>query len=201
MLDQSPRKIKEYSEVDDFEHWQLRTPLTNYKLAGVDYGLDNGAFTRFNEKAWVRLVKQAKDHKPVFVCLPDIVGSARRTLELFPHFLKITSGLPRALVLQDGIGDFSIPWNDIEAVFIGGTDDFKISSEAFAAAKTARCLNKWVHVGRVNTEKRVNEWWGVADSIDGSGISRYDHMRKRVVTTIKNNLNDEIPDWLRQEST
>jgi hypothetical protein len=32
------------------------------------------------------------------------------------------------------------------------------------------------HVGRVNTAKRVRNWVGLADSIDGSGISRYDHM-------------------------
>lgn len=197
MLDQSPAKIKEYSEIDDFEHWQLRTPLTNYRLSNRPYGLDNGAFTQFKEKAWVRLVKQAELNKPVFVCLPDIVGSARRTLELFPYFSRITNSLPRALVLQDGIGDFNIPWGEIEAVFIGGTDDFKISNEAFAAAKTAKCLNKWVHVGRVNTEKRVNDWWGIADSIDGSGISRYDHMRKRVVNVIKNNMAGDLPEQLR----
>jgi len=66
----------------------------------------------------------------VFVALPDIVGDARRTLELFQHFTYFTTGLPNALVLQDGIGDFPIPWGEVEAVFVGGSDQFKISQEA-----------------------------------------------------------------------
>jgi hypothetical protein len=70
-------------------------------------------------------------------------------------------------------------------VFIGGSDDFKVSREAFAAASTAKVLGKLVHVGRVNTVKRLRNWIGVADSIDGSGISRYDHMLEDVLSFIR----------------
>ena len=45
-------------------------------------------------------------------------------------------------------------------------------------------LGKWVHVGRVNTAARVRNWLGLADSIDGSGISRFDHMLEAVMTAI-----------------
>ena len=185
MLDCSPKKIKEYSERYNYEFWQLRTPLTGYQLSGAPYGLDNGCFKEFKKKKWLSLVDQAYENRPVFVCLPDIVGDARRTLDLFDAFKHDTIALPRALVLQDGIGNFKIPFDDIDAVFVGGSDNFKISSEAINACKAAKMLDKWVHVGRVNTASRVRNWIGLADSIDGSGISRYDHMLEDVLMAIR----------------
>ena len=125
----------------------------------------------------------------MFVCLPDIVGDARRTLDLFNVFKPLTAGLPRALVLQDGIGKFEIPWNDIDAVFVGGSDEFKISNECINACKVAKMLGKWVHVGRVNTALRVKNWLELGDSLDGSGISKYDHMLEDVLKMITGTIN------------
>lgn len=184
MLDCSPEKIRTYTERYNYEFWQLRTPLTQYAWAGVPYGLDNGCFSVFHKTRWRRMLEQARENLPVFVCLPDIVGDARRTLDLFDAFLEETEGLPRALVLQDGIGCHPIPLRYIDAVFIGGSDQFKISSEAFNAAKAAKMTGKWVHVGRVNTAKRVCQWIDFADSIDGSGISRFDHMLEDVLCAV-----------------
>ena len=194
LLDQSPKIITEKSEKFECELWQLRTPLTAYALSGLPYGLDNGCYTAFNEKVWKRLLSDAHECEPLFVCLPDVVGNARRTLELFDHFIDATRGLPRALVIQDGIGQLDIPWYDIEAIFIGGSDAFKISREAIDVAITAKRMNKWVHVGRVNTSGRVWNWLGVADSIDGSGISRYDHMLEDVIMEIKGESRQQIMD-------
>lgn len=184
LLDQSPKIIEEKSQRFNYDLWQLRTPLTAYALSGCPYGLDNGCFSEFQELAWFRMLEEAREYQPLFVCLPDIVGDARRTLELFDQFTQATKGLPRALVLQDGIGAFNIPWDEIDAVFIGGSDSFKISDEAINAAKAAKILNKWVHVGRVNTALRVQNWMGLGDSLDGSGISRYDHMLEDVINAI-----------------
>jgi hypothetical protein len=168
----------------------LRTPLTAYALSGKVYGLDNGCFSKFNKKTWLRLVAEAKENEyPKFVCSPDIVGDARRTLELFDQFYDVIKPLPVALVLQDGIGDFAIDWNRVDAVFVGGSDAFKVSDEARNACKAAKMLDKWVHVGRVNTAQRVSQWIGLADSIDGSGISKYDHMLEAVL----NELTGEKP--------
>ena len=188
MLDCSPDKINSYTDKYDYDFWQLRTPLTGYKLSGKPYGLDNGCFSRFPEKKWRKLLTEAEESTPVFVCLPDIVGDARRTLDLFNVFKPLTSGLPRALVLQDGIGDFEIPWNDIDAVFVGGTDAFKISNECINACRVAKMLNKWVHVGRVNTSSRVKNWLELGDSLDGSGISKYDHMLEDVLKMISGDV-------------
>jgi len=186
MLDNSPAMIREKRQRFDFNFWQLRTPLTSYAIEGVfPYALDNGCFSGDLPKNWNRLLNEAETVRPVFVCLPDVVGSARRTMDLFNLFERHTNGLPRALVLQDGIGDVEIPWDKIDAVFIGGTDKFKIAPEAFQAAKCARMLGKWIHVGRINEVNRLNNWMELADSIDGSGISRYDHMLREVVDAIK----------------
>jgi len=187
MLDCSPAKLTEYRERYAFDFWQLRTPLTKYARAsaGIPYGLDNGCFAEFRQDTWERLLDEALNDPPLWACLPDIVGDAARTLDLFDAFYNRTHGVRRALVLQDGIERFRIPWDRLEAVFVGGTDRFKCSPEALAAARTAKMLGKWVHVGRVNTSARVDFWLGLADSLDGSGISRYDHMLEDVLTVLK----------------
>jgi len=193
MLDCSPAKIMEYRERYSHDFWQLRTPLTGYKRAeGIPFAIDNGCFKKFEKARWLRLLEEAWEHMedpPMFVCLPDIVGDAQRTSELFQVFKSTTNGFNRALVLQDGIEHVSIPWDDIKAIFIGGTDAFKFSPIAVRAAKTAKMLGKWVHVGRVNTASRVRNWLDLADSLDGSGISMYDHMLVDVLAQIK----DEHP--------
>jgi len=188
MLDCSPKKIEEYSKRYNYNFGQLRTPLTSYAIINKQYGLDNGCFKRFDSNAWRRLLNEAKAqdlvNQPVFVCAPDIVGDARRTLELFDMFYEEIKPLKACLVLQDGIGNFSIDWNKIDAVFVGGSDAFKISNEAISACKAAKMLGKWVHVGRVNTVERVKNWIDLADSIDGSGISKYDYMLEAVLSVI-----------------
>ena len=48
------------------------------------------------------------------------------------------------------------------------------------AALAAKALGKWVHVGRINTPVRYERWKDVADSCDGSGLARYDHMLESI---------------------
>lgn len=183
MLDLSPAGINDRAKRFGTEFWQLRTPLTQYRIAGPDtpYGVDNGCYSGKLPRSWGAILREAREIRPLWVCSPDVVGSARRTLELWDRFARTMNGLPRALVLQDGIGEFSIPWEELAAVFVGGTDAFKTSDEARHAAITARMLGKWVHVGRVNTHERALFWRNMADSVDGSGASRYDHMLASVL--------------------
>lgn len=155
-----------------YKFGQLRTPLTNKPLMkGVPWALDNGCYTRFNEPAWKKLVEEVNDDC-LWVAMPDIVGDARRTLELWKHFQN--GSIPCALVAQNGIDKLTIPWEQLEAVFIGGDDEFKFSKEAEAIARCARILGKYVHYGRINGKHRLNRVVELADSIDGSGISRFD---------------------------
>lgn len=193
MLDCSEEKIKLYSKKYEYDFWQLRTPLTRYKIANVPWALDNGCFSNFEYTAWSKMLDEADDlsckfnnpHPPIFVTLPDCVGNAKRTKELFDFFYLQTVGLPRALVLQDGIEKIDIPWKEISAVFVGGSDDFKISKEVFDICRVAKMLKKWVHIGRVNTTKRALDWVEIADSCDGSGMSRFDARLEEVLNVIK----------------
>jgi hypothetical protein len=167
---------------------QLLTPLTRYRLRDPDrpWAIDNGFFSpQANIEAWLALLEREKHHreKCLFVTLPDIVGSARRTLEVFDHWRRKETlrPWPRALVCQDGQEHLPIPWDDIAAVFIGGSTNWKCGDHAAHIIKAAQALGKWVHVGRVNGAERWDhfEKLGV-DSVDGTGIARYSHMRKAI---------------------
>lgn len=188
LLDQSPSTIDRQSLRHGVQLWQLRTPLTRYAIHGaVPWALDNGCFGGRLPSGWLPMLAEARAHPPLWATSPDVVGCARRTLELWPRFARAMIGIPRALVLQDGIGDHSIPWDEITAVFVGGTDRFKASAEARATAVAARMLGKWVHVGRVNSYSRARQWADLADSYDGSGISRdfRDHRIRDVLAAIR----------------
>ncbi len=189
LIDGSPEKIAHLRQAHGEIIGQLRTPLTKYRRAHqTPYALDNGCFTEFRETTWLRMVKEAylcrASEPALFVTLPDIVGSAARTAELFDIYQDQTEGVPRALVLQDGIENQQIPWRAIDAVFIGGSDNFKISESALAAARAAKILGKWVHVGRVNTWHRLNIWFPLADSIDGTGVTLYNDSLEKIVEQI-----------------
>lgn len=161
---------------------QLLTPLTRFRRQNkrAKFAIDNGAFAGFKAGEFKGLLLREKDAKELcrFVAVPDVVGSARRTLEVFDHWKYKLSGWPLALVAQDGIEDLPIPWEQIAAIFIGGSTTFKLSDHAKHIIQAAKAIGKWVHVGRVNSFER----WGKleeagCDSIDGTGISQYSHMR------------------------
>jgi hypothetical protein len=184
-VDQSPARLPAaHDELGSkFVPGQLITPLTSYSDWGGVYAIDNGAFAGLDVTGFRRIVARQKPFRDrcKFVAVPDVVGDARRTLELFDAwtFGPELYEWPLALVLQDGQENLPIPWDRLAAVFVGGTDRWKESDAAMACCKAARGRPKpiWIHVGRVNTSSRLKKFMAVADSIDGSGISRYTHMR------------------------
>lgn len=170
---------------------QLLTPLTRFTLQKPDlpWAIDNGAFARFEEKAFLSLLAREEPRKSSckFVVAPDVVASARRTCEVFERWKVRLIGWKVALAIQDGQQDLPIPWDAIDAVFIGGSTEFKLSPYAAHIIKAAKILGKWVHVGRVNDPARFCnfEKLGV-NSIDGSGISRFSHMRIAIANRYNN---------------
>lgn len=183
MIDSSAAHFLTAKDELGCEVGQLITPLTGYSDMGLVYGIDNGAFSGFEEKRFLAILHRQRSSRERcrFVCSPDVVGSARRTAEVFDLWSDRLRGWPVALVAQDGIEDVAIPWDSISAVFIGGSTAFKTSSVARAVVSAAKILGKWTHMGRVNTPMRFElaEEWGI-DSIDGTGISRYSHMRMAI---------------------
>lgn len=164
---------------------QLLTPLTGFRPQQPDghFAIDNGAFSGFSRDRFENLLKResSRRHLCRFVAVPDVVGSARRTLEIFERWYERVGQWPLALVAQDGQEDLPIPWELISAVFIGGSTEWKLSIHAQHVIRAAQALDKWVHAGRVNTPARFEyfEKLGV-DSIDGTGLGRYTHMRERI---------------------
>jgi len=166
---------------------QLITPLTSYSNRGRErFAIDNGAYSGFEARPFLRLLERELPNKKdcLFVVAPDVVCSARRTLEVFDRWYPKLQGWPIALACQNGQEDLPIPWDLIDAVFIGGDTAWKLSCHAEAIVRAAKILDKWVHVGRVNSAVRLErvEEWGV-DSIDGTGISRYTHMRQSIAAS------------------
>ena len=168
---------------------QLITPLTNFNAQKPDqcFAIDNGAYAGFDPDAFDRLLTKHRDRRQLcrWVAVPDVVGSARRTLEAFDHWRDRLTGWPKALVAQDGIEHLPIPWKSIDAVFIGGTTEWKLSKFAADVIRTGHICGKWVHVGRVNTPGRFEYFEKLgADSIDGTGLSRYTWMREAIYRSV-----------------
>ncbi|NTU49438.1 MAG: hypothetical protein HGA87_00835 [Desulfobulbaceae bacterium] len=169
---------------------QLITPLTGYANFGGCFAIDNGAFTCFDAAKFARILNREQNRKSecLFVTVPDIVGNGRRTMELWQYRHKWCSGWPMAFVAQDGIENMDIPWGDFKCLFVGGCDPWKDSKAAADIVKTAKTIGKHVHVGRVNSFNRYKHFSALgADTCDGSGIAKYDHM----LDAIERELNKE----------
>ncbi len=162
---------------------QLITPLTRRYNQKMAFGIDNGAFAKFNAASFRMILEREQDNrsKCLFVAAPDVVGDARRTLECLDHWYPALHGWPIALVAQDGAENLPIPWAIIKAIFIGGSTEWKMGAHAAAIIKAAKIMEKYVHVGRVNTALRYEyfEDLGV-NSCDGTGVSRFSHMRSEI---------------------
>ena len=183
LIDLSPNRLSE--KIDSpLVMGQLLTPLTGYADAGLPYAIDNGAFSGFPADRFRRLLERQEGRKAecLFVTCPDIVGAGQRSIELFKRRSKwIPAGWRVALVAQDGMEDLEIPWDEMDAIFIGGGDPWKDSKASQDIVKTAVTLGVWVHVGRVNTPRRFELFDELgADSCDGSGIAMYDHMLEKI---------------------
>lgn len=164
---------------------QLLTPLTRYRLRTGLFAIDNGMFSGVDIPAFLALLERENERREqcLFVTAPDVVGSARRTLEVFDRWRPRLDGWKLALVCQDGQEHLPIPWDDIAAVFIGGSTIWKCSDHVEHIVKAAKALEKWVHIGRVNDPARFKHFEKMgADSCDGTGLARYTHMRRAIAT-------------------
>lgn len=128
----------------------------------VAWAADNGCFTRgesFSEIAWLDWL----DSFPLesrewclFATAPDVVGDWDATLERSLPLLETIRelGYRAAIVLQDGATIDTIPWDEIDVVFVGGSTEWKLGEIAAECVAEARRRGKMSHVGRVNSIKR-----------------------------------------------
>ena len=184
MLDTS-QALEKCSEEIGAPVEQLFTPLTRYRpqIPEQRFAIDNGAFSKFEANSFLSLLERERPRRDLcrFVCAPDVVGSARRTIECFEFWRERLAGWPIAFVCQDGQENFDIPWSEIAAIFIGGSTEWKLGKAAAQCVKASRVIGKWCHIGRVNTPGRFEYFQDLgADSIDGTGLSRYSWMRDAI---------------------
>lgn len=127
----------------------------------------------------------------LFATVPDVlrwieldgrripVGDAEGTLARYGRLAAVVRklGLPAALVAQDGLeldgdelvaGSERVSWDDVDVIFVGGSDAYKLGPDARRVCEEARRRGKWVHVGRVNSWKRIALVRDYADSVDGT---------------------------------
>lgn len=146
--------------------------------AGIVWAADNDCFQGLDEKRYVAMLDRIAGLPGCrFVTVPDVVGDAAATRELFDVWAPelVRRGLPVGYVLQDGSETVGVPWDHIDALFIGGSTEYKLGPAAASFAVEARRRGVWVHWGRVNTLRRITHIakTGAVDSIDGSKWARF----------------------------
>lgn len=165
--------------MEDAQIGYIDTPAQgNRRPAGVVWCADNGCFGKGypGDTQWLAwLAKNAHAAADcLFATAPDVVGDAVATMERSLPFLpQIRAlGYPAALVAQDGLEDLEVPWDEFDVLFIGGSTEWKLGAAARALTKEAKTRGKWVHMGRVNSEKRYRYAHEIGcDSVDGTYLT------------------------------
>ena len=93
-------------------------------------------------------------------------------------------GYPVALVAQDGLEELHIARPKVDALFIGGTTEWNLGEGARQIAAEAKRRGVWVHMGRVNSLRRMRYAESIGcDSADG--------------TVLKHDPNRPVQSWAR----
>jgi hypothetical protein len=144
---------------------------------GERWAGDNDAFLAWDEARFRRMLRRVAAWPGcLFVAAPDVVGDARATLARFPPWRAeiAAHGLPVALVGQDGAEGLDLPWDGLAALFVGGTTAWKLSAAAADLMAEASARGKWVHMGRVNSRRRLRIAHDLGcSSVDGTGWSMF----------------------------
>ena len=174
--------------------------VSRHHILKRGYAIDNGAYNYylrkvdFDEKAFYKLLDTwATDCD--WVAIPDSVGNWEETKAMLdvwvPRLLEYK--VPLLVVVQDGseVNNYKdvhilLDRMDIQGIFVGGTTDWKLSNIQ-GLSDVCKQHNKHIHVGRVNSVKRLKHcFYADVDSVDGSGMSRFTETTRRVCKAIVN---------------
>jgi hypothetical protein len=151
---------------------------------GQPWAADNGRFNsphEYSDETYLAWLAKMPAETCLFATAPDVVGNAGATLAMSNPMLGPIrrAGYRPALVAQDGLEHLTefIPWPDFDCLFIGGTTAWKLGPAAAAIAASAKQHGKWVHMGRVNSLKRMRYAESIGcDSADGT-VLKHDPKR------------------------
>jgi hypothetical protein len=157
---------------------RLLSPRSGHIIRpGQVWAGDNDSYLAWDEARFRRMLRRVAAWPGcLFVAAPDVVGDARATLARFPAWRAeiAAHGLPVALVGQDGAEGLELPWDSLDALFVGGTTGWKLSAAAADLVAEAAARGKWAHMGRVNTRRRLRIAHDLGcDSVDGTGWSMF----------------------------
>ncbi|MDQ1033551.1 hypothetical protein QF035_011220 [Streptomyces umbrinus] len=147
---------------------------------GALYACDNGKFGKGwpGTGLWSAWLKATVDRYGPDRCLwavaPDVPMDAAATLaKSVPWLARIrTLGIPVAFAAQDGSEHGLIPWGSFDVLFLAGTTAWKTGPAAHGLALEARERGLAVHMGRVNSRRRLRiaQAFGCA-SCDGTYLA------------------------------
>lgn len=166
-----------------------------------EWALDNGAWSayqqgkEFDEYAFAKAVDKVAEGAQ-WVVLPDIVQGGMKSLDLTLRWMDRLKGLPtRTLIaVQDGMtpDDVRGYLGPMCGLFIGGSTAFKENMDAWGML--ARRCNAYLHIGRVNTQRRIRACAQVgANSFDGTSIITFpDTIRPLTAGVAKGNAQSSL---------
>jgi hypothetical protein len=158
----------------------LDTPATSYtKRDGWIWAADNGCFnerTYVGDVAWMDWLKRnaGQASSCLFATAPDVVGDHEATMTRSVPWLPLIRalGYPAAFVAQNGAKPNNVPWHAFDVLFIGGDTEWKLGTDAADLALWARRKGKRVHMGRVNSYKRLRHAAAIGcDTADGTFLA------------------------------
>lgn len=157
----------------------INTPAQGSRLIpGVTWCADNGCYGNGypGDERWLGWLKrnQSGVAECRFATAPDVVGDAvdtwQRSSPLLPKVREL--GYLAALVAQDGLENITVHWDWFDALFIGGSTEWKLGEAAKNIASEAKARGKWLHMGRVNSRKRYAYAQSIGcDSVDGTYLA------------------------------
>jgi hypothetical protein len=179
--------------------WRLLVSATAcLRTEGMRYAMDNGAWTAFqqnkpfDEDAFMRAIDKLGESAD-WIVVPDIVTSGLRSLDYSLSWLEKLRGLPTPLLLavQDGMepNDVRELLSPAVGIFIGGSTEWK-EETANQWGRLARRRNCYLHVGRVNSQRRIGICNAAgANSFDGTSASRFSKSLQRLAPAV---LQDDL---------
>lgn len=160
------------------------------------YACDNAAFSADMKPrnvevfAFLEWLDKMPRERCLFAAAPDVMCDAAATWQRSRPVLPLIRehGYKAALVCQNGFPGVDTQWDEFDCLFIGGDDPWKLGTAVYTIVQEARALGKWVHMGRVNSEKRLRYAATIGcDSADGTFLKYApDHNIGRMLKWFRN---------------